>query len=88
MDKPIATLSGGEKVKAMLFILLYQEQTPQLLIFDEPTNHLDLDGVLALEQFIREYQGAIIFISHDDNFIDSVQPNLFLSLQDDSWRLE
>lgn len=88
LDKPIATLSGGEKVKAMLFILLYQEQTPQLLIFDEPTNHLDLDGVLALEQFIREYQGAIIFISHDDNFIDSVQPNLFLSLQDDSWRLE
>lgn len=88
LDKPIATLSGGEKVKAMLFMLLYQEQTPQLLIFDEPTNHLDLDGLLALEQFIKEYQGAIIFISHDEIFIDSIQPNLFLSLLDDAWRLE
>ena len=87
LGQPISMLSGGEQVKAMLFILLYQEQPPQLLILDEPTNHLDLEGVLALEQFIKNYQGAIIFISHDNDFVNVIEPNLFLNLEDSIWRL-
>ncbi|MDO5069413.1 MAG: ATP-binding cassette domain-containing protein [Neisseria zoodegmatis] len=84
---PIGQLSGGEAVKAMLFLLLHRADTPQLLMLDEPTNHLDLEGVLALERFIKQYQGAILFISHDEDFIRTVQPSHFLLKENGTWKL-
>ena len=48
------------------------EQPPQLLILDEPTNHLDLDSVAAIEAALRGYDGAILVVSHDPDFLQAI----------------
>jgi ATP-binding cassette subfamily F protein 3 len=69
-DAPIKTLSGGEKARFQLIKML--AGNPNLLIMDEPTNHLDLPSIEVLENFIKEYTGAIIYVSHDSYFVDTV----------------
>lgn len=64
------TLSGGQKSRLQLALFLYTN--PDLLILDEPTNHLDLRSVAALEEFLKEYQGAVLLISHDQDLVDNV----------------
>lgn len=81
-DVSFGQLSGGEQLKTVLATELLGPVTPQLLLLDEPTNHMDLDSVLALEQALTQYQGAIILISHDVNFIDSMTLSHRLSLPD------
>ena len=66
---PFGALSGGEQLKAALAINLLGAVTPKLLLLDEPTNHLDLDSLYALEQALRQYKGAIIIVSHDQEFL-------------------
>lgn len=61
-------LSGGERTKVGLAMLLLQ--SPELLLLDEPTNHLDIDSIEWLTQFIKNYKGAVIIISHDRYFLD------------------
>lgn len=69
-DKPINTLSGGQKTRLALAKLLLEKK--DLLILDEPTNHLDIDTLSWLESFLKNYQGALLIVSHDRYFLDNV----------------
>ena len=68
--RDISSLSGGEKRRAGLGLILLQ--SPDLLILDEPTNHLDIPSVKWLESFLVSYKGAVLLISHDRYFLDKV----------------
>ncbi|MBE7123092.1 ribosomal protection-like ABC-F family protein [Bacillus cereus] len=68
-------LSGGEQTKVSLAYMLLQK--PDLLLLDEPTNHLDLFAVEWLEQFLKEYTGTVMVISHDRYFLDEVVTRIF-----------
>ena len=70
--KLVANLSSGEKTRVLLASILLAEQPPQLLILDEPTNHLDLASIVAIEEALNCYEGALLVISHDENFIANV----------------
>ncbi|WP_347551986.1 ribosomal protection-like ABC-F family protein [Pseudalkalibacillus hwajinpoensis] len=70
LESPFEQLSGGEKTKVSLGLLLLQE--PELLLLDEPTNHLDIEAVEWLEGFINHYRGTVLIISHDRYFLDEV----------------
>ncbi len=70
MDRPLSELSGGWQMRAALARLLLQK--PDVLVLDEPTNHLDVDSVLWLEQQLVAWAGALLFVSHDRDFIDAV----------------
>ena len=65
-ETPIRELSGGQKARFQLIKMLSDE--PQILILDEPTSHLDLPSIEELERALKNYSGAIIFVSHDDYF--------------------
>ena len=66
--KPVRILSGGQKTRALLGRLLLE--SPDLLILDEPTNHLDIQAVEWLEDWINEWSGAVLIVSHDRYFMD------------------
>jgi ATPase subunit of ABC transporter with duplicated ATPase domains len=68
----IGTLSGGERLRAALACVLSASQPPQLLILDEPTNHLDLSSIEAVEAALSAYDGALLVVSHDRDFLDAV----------------
>jgi ATPase subunit of ABC transporter with duplicated ATPase domains len=71
-EKTVAALSGGERLRAALACVLSGEAPPQLLILDEPTNHLDLESVAAVEAALRGYDGALLVVSHDRDFLAAV----------------
>ena len=68
--KPIETLSGGQKTRVSLGKLLLT--APDLLLLDEPTNHLDMDSIAWLENYLLNYSGAVLIVSHDRYFLDKV----------------
>jgi ATP-binding cassette subfamily F protein uup len=70
LDAPVATLSGGEKRRVALCRALASQ--PDLLLLDEPTNHLDADSIRWLEDFLKSYSGAVIFVTHDRYFLDVI----------------
>jgi ATP-binding cassette subfamily F protein 3 len=70
MNKPFTELSGGWRMRAALARLLLA--APDVLVLDEPTNHLDTDSVAWLEQTLRDFEGSVLFVSHDRDFIDAV----------------
>ena len=70
--KPAGVLSGGERLRAGLAMVMAGPRPPQLLILDEPTNHLDLDAIEVLEEALRGYDGALVVVSHDEAFLDRV----------------
>ena len=70
MDRDIGTFSGGWMMRVALARLLLQN--PDVLLLDEPTNHLDLASVEWLTQFLAQYAGAIVLVSHDRDFINEV----------------
>ena len=69
-DKPIRSLSGGQRTRLALAKLLLSK--PDLLILDEPTNHLDIETLSWLEGYLKGYDGAILIVSHDRYFLDQV----------------
>ena len=69
-DQRISTMSGGEKTRLKLARLLLEE--PDLLILDEPTNHLDIKTLFWLEEYLSSFKGAVLVVSHDRYFLDSV----------------
>jgi ATP-binding cassette subfamily F protein 3 len=68
--RPIAQLSGGQHTRAILAKLLLE--SPDVLMLDEPTNHLDIEAVEWLEAFLKDWQGALVVVSHDRYFLDQV----------------
>lgn len=69
-NQSIATLSGGQKTRVALGKILLQK--PDILFLDEPTNHLDMDSIRFLENFLSNYKGAVVLISHDRYFLDKI----------------
>ena len=69
-DEPVTHLSGGERRRVALCRLLLE--APDLLLLDEPTNHLDAESVLWLEQYLKNYPGAVLAVTHDRYFLDDV----------------
>jgi ATPase subunit of ABC transporter with duplicated ATPase domains len=68
----VGTLSGGQRLRASLACVLGGDRAPSLLLLDEPTNHLDLDALEALESALRQYDGALVVVSHDRDFLDAI----------------
>ncbi|MFO3665435.1 ribosomal protection-like ABC-F family protein [Anaerococcus sp. ENR0831] len=75
-DKDIINLSGGQKARVELAYLLLEK--PDLILLDEPTNHLDIGAIRFLENFIKNYSGSVIVISHDRYFLDNTVNRIFL----------
>ena len=69
-DQPVSILSGGERTRLALGKMLLSD--PDLLLLDEPTNHLDLKSIAWLENYLRDWKGAVLVISHDRAFMDHV----------------
>jgi ATP-binding cassette subfamily F protein uup len=73
---PIGKLSGGEKRRLYLLTILMQQ--PNLLILDEPTNDLDIVTLNILEEYLKEFNGSLIIVSHDRHFLDKLVDHLFI----------
>jgi ATPase subunit of ABC transporter with duplicated ATPase domains len=72
VHQPAGSLSGGQRLRAALACTLNGWHPPRLLLLDEPTNHLDLDSLQALEEVLRGYDGALLVVSHDADFLDAI----------------
>lgn len=68
LQKPLALFSGGWRMRVMLAKILLQK--PSLLLLDEPTNHLDLPSIKWLETYLERYEGSVVIVSHDREFLD------------------
>jgi len=75
LEKNVNSFSGGEQTKIALLKLLLSK--PTLLILDEPTNHLDIKATLWLEDYLKNYKGAIVVVSHDRMFINKIATKIY-----------
>ncbi|MBD8012283.1 ABC-F family ATP-binding cassette domain-containing protein [Microbacterium sp. Re1] len=80
MDRAVGDLSGGERFRVALAKVLLAEPAPHLVMLDEPTNNLDLDTVDQLVEALRAYRGAVLIVSHDDQFLERLGLDLTLEL--------
>lgn len=74
--KSAAVLSGGEKIK-LTFAMLFVSDV-NVLLLDEPTNFLDIDSIKAIENLFLDFEGTMLFVSHDRHFIDSLSDEIFI----------
>ena len=85
---PLATLSGGERLKAALACVLWRAEATQLLLLDEPTNHLDLASVQAIEAALAGFPGALLVVSHDEAFLSGLTLTHALVWEEAGWRCD
>lgn len=85
---PLATLSGGERLKAALACVLWRAEATQLLLLDEPTNHLDLASVQAIEAALAGFPGALLVVSHDEAFLSGLTLAHELVWEEAGWRCD
>ncbi len=81
VHRPVGTLSGGERFRVALARLLLADPPPQLIVLDEPTNNLDIRSVEQLVDALRAYRGAVIVVSHDDDFLGRLELTRTLSMR-------
>ena len=86
--QPCALLSGGERLKAALALALWGGRPARLLLLDEPTNHLDLESVQAFELALRDFPGAMVVASHDQDFLQALAATHTLQWSARGWQLE
>ena len=79
-QKLASQLSGGERIRAGLACVLMSSTPPQLLVLDEPSNHLDISSIVALEDIVNQYQGAVLIVSHDATFLERVNVGRYIDL--------
>ena len=79
-DRPVGTLSGGERFRATLAAVLLAEPPPQLVVLDEPTNNLDFASIEVLVDALAGYGGALLVVSHDEGFLDAIGIDRVLDL--------
>jgi ATPase subunit of ABC transporter with duplicated ATPase domains len=85
---PSALLSGGERLKGALACVLYADEPARLLLLDEPGNHLDIAAMQALEAMLRQYEGALVVVSHDPVLLANIELTHCLEATGDGWRLQ
>lgn len=88
LQRPVATLSAGERLKAALACVLYADPVPGLLLLDEPGNALDLDALQVLEGLLDQYRGSLIMASHDERLLQAMQPTHTLRVSTAGWQLQ
>ena len=71
--KRVGNLSGGERLRAALAVVLGGHEAPQLIVLDEPTNHLDLTSIEVIEAALADYDGALLVASHDEDFLSAIR---------------
>lgn len=81
--KKVSELSPGQKIRLRLAIFYINQNN--VLVLDEPTNHLDMEAIEVLEAALHEYNGTLIIISHDEDFIKNIQPDKIYEMQ--HWKL-
>ncbi|MFA1643399.1 ABC-F family ATP-binding cassette domain-containing protein [Chryseomicrobium imtechense] len=74
-EKPVGQLSGGQQKRVALARALIEPH--DLLLLDEPTNHLDVESTIALEDLVKAYDGAVLFVTHDRLFLDAVSTTIY-----------
>lgn len=85
IEKPSRLLSGGERLKAALALILYGKTPVEFLLLDEPNNHLDLESMEALELLLQQYQGTLIVVSHDMAFLEAISMDAYITLFNGQW---
>lgn len=75
IDKKVNVLSGGEKGRMLFGKLILQK--PNILVMDEPTNHMDMESIESLNMALEQYEGTLIFVSHDREFVSSLATRIF-----------
>ena len=80
-ERPLASLSPGERLRAALICLLQRPSPPELLILDEPTSHLDFVGQDALRSVLRHWSGGLVVASHDEEFMEAIRLDTRLALE-------
>jgi len=80
IQKSVKALSGGEKGRMLFGKLMLQK--PNVLVMDEPTNHLDMESIEALNLALENYEGTLIFVSHDREFVSSLSTKV-IELKED-----
>jgi len=82
LEKSCSSLSGGEKMRLMLCCLTINNQSPDMIILDEPTNNLDIQNIEILTAAINEYHGTLIVVSHDEYFLEQIDIQKIINLND------